>query len=194
MRTLYYRIISHVTILQDHILQDHILRDLSPCIAAVPCALLSQCWPASLATPQTHAFAFPREQQARERAGRCAVCVDRAGEEEPVAGEHIKIIVLEVVLAAREVGEEAPRVVVVLRGNAELIADRLVHEAGVTQVAVQEGTGSEALPVGELGRVEYGPSLLVGPPLQILAAHDVQDALVRVVRHHDPNPSTDTCG
>ena len=97
-------------------------------------------------------------------------------------------MVLQVVLAARQIDEEAVRVVVVLRIGANLLADRLVHETGVTHVAVEEGTGSEALPVGELGCVEDDPSLLVGPALKILATDDGSEfSVVRIVLHHDPN-------
>ena len=53
--------------------------------------------------------------------------------------------------AARQIGEEAARVVVVARIDAELRIDGRVHEVGVPQVAIEEGEGGEALLVGEHG-------------------------------------------
>ena len=87
--------------------------------------LFGEIRPARVLATHAHALALPSMQRARVWSGRGMPQVDRAVEEEPVACEHVEIVVLRVVLAAREVGEEA---------------DRVVHEAGVAHVAVEEGT------------------------------------------------------
>ena len=112
--------------------------------------LLSEIRPTRALATHAHAFALPGEQATRKGRRRVVSCVDRAVQEEPVGREHIEIEVLVVVLAAREVGQEAARVVVVARFDAELRVQGAVHEAGVPQVAVQEGEDGDALRVGEL--------------------------------------------
>jgi hypothetical protein len=84
-------------------------------------------------------------------------------------------------------------VVVVARIGANLLAEGGVHEIDVPQVAVEECEGGEAVLVGEHRRVEDDARLLVGPALEVLAAEDVEDALVRVVRHHNRHSMEDTC-
>ena len=74
---------------------------------------------------------------------------------------HVEIKVLMVVLAARQIGEEALCVVVVARIDADLRVDGRVHEAAVAQVAVQEGEDRGALGVGEL--IGEDIVLLLGP-------------------------------
>ena len=91
-----------------HVL-DPVLQILNYCALRIEeFALLCQRRPALLAAMHARAFAFPCEQQARKRAGRCAARVECAVEEEPVGSEHVEIVVLLVVPAARKVGEEAP--------------------------------------------------------------------------------------
>ena len=145
--------------------------------------------------PATHACAFglPRVQQAGERAGRCATCVECAADEEPVRLEDVEVVVPLVVLAALQVGEKAQRVVVILGVRADLLAEGGVHEADVADVAVEEGEGGEALGVGEDRFGEDDPRIVLRPPLEEGAADYVQDALVRVVRRHDPRRIEDTC-
>ena len=89
-------------------------------------------------------------------------------------------MVLEVVPAARKIGEEALRVVVVACVDADLLVEGGVHEIDVANVAKEEGEGGEALRVVEDGCVEDDVRLLVGPALEVLAADDVHDALVGV--------------
>ena len=84
--------------------------------------------------------------------------------------------------------------VVVARLDADLLAERGVDEVDVAEVAVQEGEGRQALRVREHRRVEDDALLLVRPPLDVLAADDVHDALVWVDRHHDRRSIEDTCG
>ena len=72
---------------------------------------------------------IPHKQQARERAGRCAARIECAVHEEPVSRMHVDIMVLAVVLAAGEIGEEVLRVVVVASVGAE---DRRAAGVGET--------------------------------------------------------------
>ena len=148
-------------------------------------ALLRERRPPPLRPPHARALPLPRKQRARKLAGRRMLCVDRAREEEPVACEHVKIKVLEVVLAARQVGEEAARVVVVARVDADLREHSGVDEADVPQVAVEEGEGGEALRVGEHRRNEDDARLLVRPPLLVRAADHAEDLAPRVEGRHD---------
>ena len=117
----------------------------------------------------------------------CAVQV------EPVGREDVKIMVLAVVLAARQIDEEAVRVVVVARIGAELRDHGVVHEGGVPHVAVQEGEGGDALLVGEHRSVEDDPQLVLRPPLDVLAVNDVHDALLGVHDHVVRRMITITC-
>ena len=112
-------------------------------------ALLGERRPSLLRASYAHAFCIPSMQRARQLAGRRAARVDRAAEEEPVGRMHIKIVVLQVVLATRQIGEETLRVVAAARLNADLWQQGGVHYVDVPDVAVHERESSEALRVGE---------------------------------------------
>ena len=116
-----------------HVL-DPVLQILNYCALRIEeFALLCQRRPALLAAMHARAFAFPCEQQARKRAGRCAARIDCAVQVEPVRCQHVEIMVLAVVLAARQIDEEAPRVVVIARVDAKLREHGVVDEVRVPQ-------------------------------------------------------------
>ena len=112
-------------------------------------ALLGERRPSLLRAPHACTLRIPSMQCPREWAGRRAARVDRAAEKEPICVEHVKIMVLEVVFAAGQIGEEAVGVVAVALFNADLRQQGCIHELDVPQVAVQKGEGSDALLVGE---------------------------------------------
>ena len=99
------------------------------------CALLGERWPPLLRAPHAHAICVPRMQCARDLAGRQAARVERAAEKEPVGIEDVEVVVLVVVLAGSEVGEQAPTVVDVRRVGAELRKHGREHQVGVAHVA-----------------------------------------------------------
>ena len=105
--------------------------------------------PPRLLAPYAHALCVPSMHSARKLAGRRAACIDSAAQEEPICSVHVTIEVLEVVLAASQIGKEAVRMVVVACVDPELRQQSRVDEVGVAEVAVQECEGCEALRVGE---------------------------------------------
>ena len=155
--------------------------------------LLRERRPASHAAMHARTFALPREQQARKLAGRCAARVECAVQVEPVGREDVKIMVLAVVLDARQIDEEALRVAVVAWIGAELREHGVVDEGGVPQVAVEEGEGRDALRVREHRCIQDDLPLVLGPTLDVLAADDVHDALVGVEDHVVRRMITITC-
>ena len=147
------------------------------------CALLGERWPPLLRAPHAHALCVPRMQCARDLAGRRAACIEHAVEKEPISSEHVEVVVLLVVLARVEVGKKAPEVLEVRGVGAKLRQDSREHEVGVAQVAKQEGAHHDPLVVRQLvgfDRVALG----LGPPLFILAADDVHDDHLRLLRRH----------
>ena len=74
--------------------------------------LLGEIRPARMLATHAHALALPRMQRARKGRGRGMPHIDLAVEEEPLGREDVEVEVPVVVPAAREVGEEAERVVV----------------------------------------------------------------------------------
>ena len=98
---------------------------------------------------------------------------------------HLPVVVALVVLAAREVGEEAARVVMGAGLGAELRPQRHVDQLGVAQVAEEEGAQIEALLVGERASAEQRRALGVGPPFDVLAAHEVENGHLRLLGGHE---------
>ena len=82
-------------------------------------SLLGKRRPPRFRPSHARALPLPCKQKARKRCVRCVPCVDRATQEEPVSRQHVKIKVLQVVLAARQIGEEAPRVIMGAQVDAE---------------------------------------------------------------------------